>query len=386
MSLLPDLKAVRAQFASLPELAYFSSGSYGLLADGVRAAFNRYLDDRVAKGADWGGWVERLELVREQMARVFAVDPDEIAITGSASAGINAIASALDFSGERNRIVLSNFEFPTGAQIWHAQEQAGAEVVHVAETGQGIVDIEGFRTAIDERTAIVALSHVCYRHGGRLPDADIREICRIAHEAGAIVLLDCYQSVGSQPIDPRSLGVDLAVGGMLKYLLGTAGIGFLYVRRDLIETLSPRNSGWFAQVDPGAMDIFSNRPSPTARRFEAGTPPVPSLYGTQAGLDIVLGIGLDAIGAHVCSITRHAITRLAAEQIAIFTPDDDERRGPLLALPSRDDAALVAALAEDKVITSCRDGKIRAGFHFYNDEDDVERLVAALAKRRELLG
>ncbi len=386
MSLLPDLKAVRAQFASLPELAYFSSGSYGLLADSVREAFNRYLDDRVAKGADWGGWVERLEIVRDQMARVFAVDADEIAITGSASAGINAIASALDFGGGRNRIVLSNFEFPTGAQIWHAQEQVGAEVVHVAETGQGVVDIEGFRAAIDERTAIVALSHICYRHGGRLPDADIREICRIAHDAGAIVLLDCYQSVGSQPIDPRDLGVDLAVGGMLKYLLGTAGIGFLYVRRDLIETLSPRNSGWFAQVDPGAMDIFANRPSPTARRFEAGTPPVPSLYGAQAGLDIVLGIGLDAIGEHVRSITRHAITRLAAEQIAIFTPDDDDRRGPLLALPSRDDAALVAALAEDKVITSSRDGKIRAGFHFYNDEEDVERLVAALVKRRALLG
>lgn len=386
MSLLPDLKAVRAQFASLPELAYFSSGSYGLLADSVREAFNRYLDDRVAKGADWGGWVDRLEVVREQMARIFAVDSDEIAITGSASAGINAVASALDFSRGRNRIVLSNFEFPTGAQIWHAQEQAGAEVVHVPETGQGIVDIEGFRAAIDERTAIVALSHICYRHGGRLPDADIREICRIAHEAGAIVLLDCYQSVGSQPIDLRDLGVDLAVGGMLKYLLGTAGIGFLYVRRELIETLSPRNSGWFAQVDPGAMDIFANRPSPTARRFEAGTPPVPSLYGAQAGLDIVLGIGLDAIGGHVRSITRHAMTRLAAEQIAIFTPDDDERRGPLLALPSRDDVALVAALAEDKVITSCRDGKIRAGFHFYNDEEDVERLVAALAKRRALLG
>jgi selenocysteine lyase/cysteine desulfurase len=386
LSLLPDLKAVRAQFASLPELAYFSSGSYGLLADSVRAAFNRYLDDRVAKGADWGGWVERLEIVREQMARVFTVDADEIAITGSASAGINAIASALDFGGGRNRIVLSNFEFPTGAQIWHAQEQAGAEVVHVAETGQGIVDIEGFRAAIDERTAIVALSHICYRHGGRLPDADIREICRIAHDVGAIVLLDCYQSVGSQAIDPRGLGVDLAVGGMLKYLLGTAGIGFLYVRRDLVERLSPRNSGWFAQVDPGAMDIFANHPSPTARRFEAGTPPVPSLYGAEAGLDIVLGIGLDAIGEHVRSITRHAITRLATEQIAIFTPDEDGRRGPLLALPSRDDAALVAALAEDKVITSSRDGKIRAGFHFYNDEEDVERLVAALVKRRALLG
>lgn len=386
MTLLPDLAAVRARFASLPDLAYFSSGSYGLLADSVRAALDQYLADRVAMGADWGNWVGRLEGVRGQVARLFGVDEEEIAITGSASAGINALASAFAFSGRRNKIILSNFEFPTSGQIWHAQEQAGARIVHVAEAGDGILPLDGFAEAIDGDTAIVALSHVCYRHGGKIPDADIREIVRIAHGHGAIVILDCYQSAGSERIDPRALGVDVCVGGMLKYLLGTAGIGYLYVRRELIGRLHPRASGWFAQADPDAMDIFANVPSSTARRFEAGTPPVPSLYAAGAGLDVVLGIGLDAIGAHVRTITRHALDRFAAEGIPVFTPTDDARRGPLIALPSQDEARLVAALATEKVMTSSRDGKLRAGFHFYNDEGDVERLVTALRKNRDLLG
>lgn len=385
MPLIADLPSIRARFASLPRLAYFSSGSYGLLADSVRAAFERYLDDRLASGADWDGWVGRLEQVRGQVALLFGVDTDEVAITASASAGLNALASAFDFGGSRDKIVLSNFEFPTSGQIWHAQERCGARIEHVAEAGEATIPPEAFARAIDERTAIVALSHVCYRHGGKIPDADIREIARMAHAAGAIVVLDCYQSAGSEPIDPRALGVDVCVGGMLKYLLGTAGIGYLYVRRELAGQLIPRTTGWFAQADPTAMDIFANQPSPTARRFEAGTPPVPSLYGAGAGLDLILEIGLDAIGDHVRTITRRALDRLAGEGIAVTTPNDDARRGPLIALPSSDETTLVARLAEADVMTSSRDGKIRAGFHFYNDEEDVERLIAALVRHRDLL-
>lgn len=386
MSLIPDLDAVRARFASLPELAYFSSGSYGLIADSVRGAFEHYMADRIAMGADWGGWVGRLESVRGQVARLFGVDSDEIAITASASAGMNAIASAFDFTGLRNKVVLSNFEFPTSGQIWHAQERAGARIVHVAEAGDGTIPMDGFADAIDADTAIVAISHVCYRHGGKIPDADIREIARIAHAHGAIVVLDCYQSAGSERIDPRALGVDVCVGGMLKYLLGTAGVAYLYVRRELIGRLTPRQSGWFAQADPDAMDIFANIPSSTARRFEAGTPPVPNLYAAGAGLELILDLGVDAIGDHVRTITRHALDRFAAEDIPVFTPTDDARRGPLIALPSHDQAALVNALAADKVITSSRDGKVRAGFHFYNNEADVERLVASLRRNHNLLG
>ncbi len=380
-----DIAAFRARFPSLGHLVYLNSGSYGLLADSVDAAFQTYLDRRRAVGADWDGWVGELEAVRGAVAALLAVDADEIAITGSASAGLNAVASALRFDDGRDTILVSNADFPTGAQIWHAQEAAGARVVHVPERGPEPIPVEAFERLIDERTAIVALSQVCYRHGARLSDDDIRAIADIAHARGALVLLDTYQIVGTAVIHPRALGVDIAVGGMLKYLLGTSGIGFLYVAREWIERLQPRTSGWFAQDDIGAMDIFGNRPSASARRFEAGTPPVPSLAPARAGIEEIVRVGLEAIEAQVRHVTRHAMDRLDAAGIAFSNPRDDAHRGPLISIPSRDEAALVRALMERSIVTSSRDGHVRAGFHAYNHEGDAETFVAALSDLRDLL-
>ena len=380
-----DIAAFRAHFASLPRLTYLNSGSYGLLADSVRAAFDSYLDGRVARGADWGGWVGALEETRGHMAALMGVDTDEMAITGSASAGINALASAFDFTGPRNRVVVTNFDFPTSAQIWHAQERAGAEVIHVPEAEDGFIALEHLERAIDERTAIVVLSQLCYRHGGRIPDADIQAIAKLAHARGALVLLDSYQIAGTTPVLPRILDVDFCVGGMLKYLLGTAGIGYLYVRQSLIGTLVPRASGWFAQADIDAMDIFAHVPSPSARRFEAGTPPVPNCIAAAAGLKLIREIGLETIGAQVAGITRYTMDALAAAGIAYGNPDADTHRGPLISIPTTDENALVAALAARNIVTSSRDGRLRAGFHAYNHRDDADAFVAALVENRGLL-
>ncbi|HWU01775.1 MAG TPA: aminotransferase class V-fold PLP-dependent enzyme [Novosphingobium sp.] len=379
-----DLDLLRARFPSLPRLTYFNSGSYGLLAREVRAAFDTYLDRREEVGADWGGWVIALEQAREKVARLLSVSGDEVAITASASAGINAVASALDYAA-RPKVIVSNFEFPSGAQIWHAQERAGAQVVHVPESEDGLIPLDHFLREIDASTAIVALSQVCYRNGGRTPDADIRAICQMAQAKGALVLLDGYQMVGTCPVEPAALGVDFYVGGFLKYLLGTAGAGFLYASAQATRALTPRTSGWFTQADIEAMDIFANTPSPTARRFEAGTPPVPSLGAVSAGLDLVLDLGLPAIGAWVSALSGHALHRLDEAGIAVGSPVAPDRRGPLLTIPARDDNALVAALAQHDIVTSCRDGRLRAGFHAYNTLADVDHLVDALVANRALL-
>lgn len=379
-----DVSAFRAHFRSLPRLTYLNSGSYGLLARPVRAAMEGYLDQREEVGADWGSWVGTLETLRTRMGELLAVAPDEVAITSTASAGMNAVATALDLS-HRPRIVISNFEFPTSAQIWHAQERAGAEVVHVAEVEDGLIPVEAFAAAIDERTSLVVLSQVCYRNGGRIPDVDIRAIADIAHARGALVLLDTYQIVGTTPIAPRLLGVDFCAGGMLKYLLGTAGTGFLYANAQTTAHLIPRTTGWFAQADINAMDIFAHTPSPTARRFEGGTPPVSSCIGALAGVELILDTGIAAIGEQVAQTTTYALERLTEEGIGIGGPADADRRGPLLTIPAKDDNALVSALMAEDIVTSCRDGKLRAGFHAYNGRDDADRLVAALVRNRDLL-
>lgn len=375
----PDFAALRHEFPVLARKTYLNSGSYCALANSVKAAFDAYMEDRLLMGADWDQWIGKNEAVRQGMATLLRVTPDEIAVTASASAGLNALASAFDFTGSRRKIVVSDFEFPTSAQIWHAQAGRGAEILHVHPDASGDIPLEHFEKLIDENTRLVAITHVCYRNGQKL---DVAAIAKLAHAKGAHLLLDCYQSVGTETIDLPALGVDFAIGGMLKYLLGTAGLGFLYVRHALIEQLTPYNSGWFAQENIAAMDITANRPSLSARRFEAGTPAVPNCYATEAGLKIINEIGTDAIGARVRTLTARCLERLEEIGWAALTPPEDDRHGPLIAIKSRDCKALAGKLGERDIVTSYRDGNLRAGFHFYNDDSDIDALIAAMRDLR----
>jgi selenocysteine lyase/cysteine desulfurase len=323
------------------------------------------------------------ESVRNLTASLLGAAPDEIAVTASVSAGLNSLASALQFSGARNKVVVSDFEFPTNAQIWHAQEPRGARVVHVPRAADGYIPAEAFEKAIDEQTQLVAVTHVCFRNGAKL---DIPGIVRLARAKGAKVLLDCYQSVGSLDIDVKGLDVDFAAGGMLKYLLGTAGIGFLYAKAACVQSLVPTNSGWFAQANIAAMDITANRPAPNARRFEAGTPPVVNCYAAEAGLKMLLKVGAPAIEKRNLALTRRCMERLEEIGWPSITPTQDERRGATVAVPSRDAAGLAAELMKHDIVTSHRDDNVRASFHFYNNEDDVESFVASMKELRGSFG
>lgn len=378
-----DAAAFRKRFPTLATKAYMNSGSYGLLCAEVRSAFEAYLEDRLRCGSEWGWWVEKAEGVRNGMAGLLRVSPDEIAVTASASAGVNALASALDFSGERNKVLVSNFEFPTSGQIWHAQAPRGAVIEHVPEDPTGCyIPVEHFERLIDERTRLVAIAHVCYRNGSKQA---VDEIVRLAHSRGAMVLLDIYQAVGVTDIDLKKLDVDFATGGMLKYLLGTAGIGFFYARKELIEQMSPTVTGWFAQRDIFKMDIFHHDPSPTARRFEMGTPPVPNCYAAEAGIGVIAGVGTGPIEAYVRDLTGRAMDRLLEAGCKLATPREDARRGPQIGIRSKNDHLLVDKLAEQDIVVSCRDGNVRAMFHAYNTEDDVDALIEGLMVNHDLL-
>ena len=378
----PDFAALRREFPVLARKTYLNSGSYCALANSVRAAFDAYMDDRLQVGANWDVWVMKNEAVRGLMARVLGAHSDEIAVTASASAGINSLASALDFSGPRKKVIVSDFEFPTNAQIWHAQEKRGAQIVHVPVAADGYIPLEHFEKLIDEQTQLVAVTYVCFRNGAKL---DIAGITRLAHAKGAKMMVDCYQAVGAVDIDVKALDVDFAVGGMLKYLLGTAGIGFLYARKEWMQSLVPTHSGWFAQEDIMAMDITANRPSPTARRFEAGTPPVVNCYAAEAGLKMILEVGTAEIEKRIRQLTRRCMQKLEELDWPSVTPPQDERRGPMVCVPSKDSARLTAKLMERDIVPSYRDQGVRATIHFYNTDEDIDTFVAALADFRSEL-
>lgn len=377
----PDWTAIRSRFPVLEKKTYLNSCAYGAMAIDVIDALQRYIDDRLEKGTDWGYWVERNDSVRNAVATFLGANPDEIAVTASASAGINSVASALTFEQPRNKVVISEFEFPTNAQIWYAQERRGARVVRVPER-DGYVPVEHFESIIDEETLIVAITQVCFRNGAKL---DIPAIAEIARRKGAMILVDGYQGLGTFDFDVRDAGIDFLVGGMLKYLLGTAGIGFLYVREPLIERLVPTSTGWFAQADIFAMDTTAYNPSPTARRFEMGTPPVPNCYGAEAGLKIIEEVGLANIGDRISELTSAIIAEAKGAGYTLAVPADPERHGALITLRTHDESELVVRLESQGIVTSSRFGNLRISPHFYNDMNDVEILFRALRQHEDLM-
>ena len=376
-----DWAAQRARFPIFQSTNYINSCSYGALSNEVEAAFHAYLADRHANGSDWNNWVGHNEALRTDFAALLGVSAGEIAVTASASAGINAIASAMDFTGPRNKIVITDLEFPTNAQIWYAQQPRGAIIEQVAADDRRSL-IEKLDAAIDETTRIVAVTHVCYRNGEKL---DVAAIGALARAKGAYFLIDGYQAIGTMPIDLAAWGADFYVGGTLKYLLGTAGIGFLYAREAILDALWPTVTGWFAQEDISAMDHTRHNPAHSARKFEGGTPPVPNIYAVRAGLSILAEIGLPAIESRIAGLTAHILQQAAAADIPVATPDDVHRRGAMVALRCRDAGQLVEALQRERMVTSWRDGNLRLSPHFYNQEGDIDAIFAALARHRHLV-
>jgi selenocysteine lyase/cysteine desulfurase len=373
---------IRSRFPIFEHTVYANSCSQGALSLDVRRAYEEYLAGWDEHGAEWEHWVERAEAARSTFARLVAAEPDEIAVTTSVSQAVSAVVSALPLDRGRNRIVISEFEFPTVGQIAHAQELRGAEIVHVTPDADGRIPLERFADAIDERAALVCCTAISYRTGYRL---DVPEVVRLAHEHGALCLADSYQAAGAVSLDAHGLEVDLLTAGTVKYLLASAGLAFMYVRRDLHERLEPTQTGWFADEDIFRMDISDYSPARSARRFDAGTPPVPNIYAGIAGMGLVEMAGIAAIEMHVRALVAQLLAGLDEMGAHVATPLGDGEYGPLVCVASTDAQALVEAMHEERIVTSERDSNLRISLHLYNVEDDVERILEALRKNRHLL-
>lgn len=372
---------IRHRFPIFKERVYINSCSQGALSDAVRSAYEQYLDDWDEKGAPWEYWVERQEAARAAFAALVNAASDEVAVTTSLSAGVSALASGLRFA-QRSKVVITDWEFPTIGQIWHAQEARGARVVHVPSAKDGTIPHEHFERAIDDDTKIVAITHVCYRNGAMI---DVPKVVELAHERGALVLLDAFQSVGSLPVDVKELGVDFLGAGVLKYLLGSAGLGFFYCRRELVERVWPTQTGWFADENIFAMDHTDYSPARTAARFQSGTPPVPSIYAGIAGIELMQEIGIAETREHVLGLNSHLLDGLDELKAKVVTPRPPNGRGALICVKSKDAAALVSVLGGEGIVTSERDDNLRISAHCYNSVEDADAVLASLQRHRALL-
>jgi selenocysteine lyase/cysteine desulfurase len=374
----PELLRIRRRFPVFSEKIYLNSCSQGALSDSVRSAFTDYLTSWDAEGSPWDRWIEEYEAARSVFARFIGARPEEVAILPSASAGINSIASALSFR-ERKKVVLGEFEFPTMGHVWLAQQPRGAEVRFVESIGD-TMPAEQYESVVDQQTVVVPVAGLCFLNGWR---SELQKIVSCAHSSGALVLLDDYQDCGTRPVNVKELDVDIYVSGTLKYLLGPPGVAFMYVRPELSEQLSPTISGWFAQANPFAFDVKKLDLSPGARRFEAGTPPIPNLYAAKRGVELLESIGMSVIAEHIACLTRELALRTQDLKIARKTPR--ESAGPLTVLRCKDSEALVRRLASCQIAVSNRRDGLRIACHVYNTKEDIERIAQALAQNLDLL-
>ncbi len=369
---------IRSRFKIFQRKIYLNTCSQGALSDAVESGLQDYIATWHEQGSPWELWLEQYEAARTAFATFIDASPDEVSIVTSVSAAINSVASALSFR-ERKKVVMGEFEFPTMGHVWLGQRGRGADVQFVKAEGN-CIPTTNYEKMIDGDTCIVPLTHVCFKNGFR---SDVRAITQIAHRSGALVLLDDYQDCGSRPVDVKATDLDFYVTGTLKYLLGPPGLAFMYVRKELIPTLVPTLTGWFAQANPFAYNPQHFELSPTARRFESGTPSIPNVYGAVPGLQQLREIGMDNVASHVKRLTQSLLKYTAELGIVAKTPADSV--GPLVVLQSKDSTLLVQKLAESDIVASNRHDGLRISFQVYNTMDDVQAVMEVLKKNLNLM-
>jgi len=373
-----QIHEIRACFRIFRSKIYLNSCSQGALSDAVEGGFGDFIASWHQQGSPWETWVERYEQARTAFATFIHACPDEVALVTSVSAGVNGIASALNFR-DRNKVVMGEFEFPTMGQVWLGQRVRGAEVQFAQAQGNSI-SAAAYEALIDRNTLIVPLTHVCFKNGFR---TNVSSLTRIAHDAGALVMLDDYQDCGTRPVDVKAMDLDFYVTGTLKYLLGPPGLAFLYVRNELIPSLAPTVTGWFGQRNPFAYNPQHFELSPTARRFESGSPSVPNVYAALPGFQMLQQIGMEQVASHVRNLAQALLTR--TRQLGILTKTPADSAGPLVVLHCRDSAQMLQALAENGIVASNRFDGLRISFHVYNTLDDVEAVTEVLKQNINLL-
>jgi len=367
-----DPAGYRDRFPILATCTYLISHSLAAMPAAAEERLAEYARAWRERGVRaWGeGWWEMAWTVGDQVGRILGAPPGSIVMHQNVTVAEAVVLSCFPRPGGRKRVVYEEANFPSVRYLYQAQPQLEAVVV---------ADDAAVAEAIDERTLLVPISHVLFRNG---EIQDVEPIVRRAHEVGAHVVLDCYQSAGVVPLDLTALGVDFAVGGSVKWLCGGPGAAWLYVRPDLAERLEPTLVGWQAHARPFAFEPGLEYAG-GARRFLTGTPNVPALYAATAGYDVIEEVGVAAIRERSLALTQLVLDCCDEAGLEVVSPREPERRGGTVTVSTPDHAAVHRELGERGIVCDFRPGPaggIRLGPHFYNTEDEVRLAVGELAE------
>ena len=378
-----ELLRWRGEFPILETTTYMISHSLAPMPRGAAGALAEYAETWATRGIRaWEeGWWDMPVTCGDLVGKVIGAPAGRVIVHANVSVCQGIVCSCFDWNGTRNKLVTDGLNFPSNDYIYGGLARQGAQIVRVLPAEDGLtVPLEALLEAIDERTQLVSVSHVAFRSSALL---DLAAVVQKAHRVGAMVVADLYQSAGIVPVDVTALGVDFAVGGSVKWLLGGPGAGYLYVREDLDARLLPAMTGWAAHAEP-----FAFAPAPIVyaegiRRYGNGTPNVPAMYAARTGYAMVGEIGVGTIRAKSQRQTQRMIALAEAAGLCVRSPRDPEARGGavIVGVPEERGRAIVAELGRRGILVDFRPGAgVRIAPHFYTLDGEVEETVENLAE------
>ncbi len=382
-----DLAGIRAGIPILDRMVVMNGCSQAPRTAAATAAVDRYMESWERHGMAWDVWLAEVEVARETFARLINADPSEVAVFSSVSHATAAVASTLDLMAMRvgrKGISITGAEFPTVAHVWTALGRRGFDLTRIP-VDDGGMDPTRIRAGVNEETLLLSAAHGYYQTGSLL---DLEAAVSAARDAGALLFVDAYQSLGPRTPDVKALGIDMLASGCLKFLMGIPGIAFLYVRAEVAERLEPAVTGWFGRADPMAFDPVRLDWAPGARRFDTGTPPILPAYVARAGMETILGVGTSRIEDWTLALSRRLARRAEDRGLTIMNPADPAMRTPTTAIDvtgyeGTSSAAVEEELRTRGVLASARGPALRLAPNFFNSSEDVDRAVDVLA---EVLG
>ena len=380
-----DFLKWRSEFPILDRTVYLISHSLGAMPRATYDRLHEYADVWATRGVRaWAeGWWDKPVTLGNELARIIGADANTVVMHQNVSICQSLILSCLlpPKDPKRNKIVFEELNFPSVMYVYEAHaRQYGLRIERVKSDDGITMPLDRMLAAIDEETLLVPISHVLFK-SAFLQDA--KAITERAHEVGATVVLDTYQSAGTVPFSVKELNVDFATGGSVKWLCGGPGAGYLYVRPDLIETLQPKTTGWMAHEHPFAFETDMHY-APNVTRFLHGSPAIPALYAAESGYKIINEIGVPAIREKSLRQTQYLIRLAEDAGFHVTSPKDSGQRGGTITVWDDNAAAITKELIRREFIVDYRPGAgVRISPHFYTKDEELELVIAEMKKIRD---
>jgi kynureninase len=375
-----SLLEYRKHFSALEECVHFISHSLGCVPDRAKDDLGEFFELwRTKSITAWGDWLPEVDRAAARIEKIISAPQGTVIMHQNVSTVMSVLASCVDYAPARNKVVYESLMFPTVSYVWQAEKRRGAECV-VVPAKDGMMDADAICAAIDERTLFVPLQHVVF---ATAQIQDVKKIAARAKEVGAHVILDCYQSIGTLPIDVIDLGVSFACGGSVKYVCGGPGAAWLYVRKDLIEAFAPRVTGWFGNEAPFAFTMPEQSYAETVWRYMGGTPAVAALYQARAGQALIAEIGVRKIRDKSLVMTQKCIDWVDELGLKLNSPRAAEVRGGSVVFDFVGSADVCRELNRRKFFCDHRPtAGIRIAPHFYTKSEEVDLFFSELKKIR----